>query len=80
MTEVIAGPALAVPGVAGDAASVCASGPAAGTWFLWLAAAGLACFAVTRARGVSTTRPGPPSAALRCRRSRLVIRSARWRR
>jgi hypothetical protein len=57
MAEVTAGPALAVPGLAGTPTSVCASGPAAATWFLWLAAAGLACFAVTGARGVSTTPP-----------------------
>ena len=43
MTEVTAAlrwPCRAWPGTP---ASVCASGPAAGAWFLWLAAAGHAC-------------------------------------
>ena len=66
---------------AGSLASVAASGLAAGTWFRGPGVAGSGCSAVMRARVVSITLRGLRAATgARCRRGRLLTRSARWRR
>lgn len=80
MAEVTAGPALAVPGLAGDADQRVCKRPGCGNLVPLAGRGRTRLFCCDGCSRRFHNAAGPPMAALRCRRSRPVIRSARWRR